>query len=69
MIKIFTVHVTVSKQQQSSDLDNNLFRGQWCGSVGRAVASDTRGPGFESSHQQLFMNMYLLLAVCRKDEK
>ena len=23
-----------------------------CGSVGRAVASDTRGPRFESSHRQ-----------------
>ena len=37
--------------------------------VGRAVASDTRGPGFESSHRQLLLNFYLLLTVCRKDEK
>ena len=29
--------------------------GSGCGSVGRAVASDTRGPRFESSHQQKFI--------------
>ena len=33
-----------------------------------AVASNTRGPGFESSHWQLLLNNYLLLTVCRKDE-
>ena len=38
------------------------------GSVGRAVASNIRGPGFESSHRQLLLNIYLLLTVCRKDE-
>ena len=27
-----------------------------CGSVGRAVASDTRGPWFESSTRQLLLN-------------
>ena len=32
------------------------------------VTSDTRGPGFESSHWQLLLNIYLLLTVCRKDE-
>ena len=42
--------------------------GSGCGAVGRAVASDTRGPGFESSHRQLLLNIYLLLPVCRKDE-
>ena len=29
-----------------------MSQGQWCGSVGRAVASNTRGPRFESSHWQ-----------------
>ena len=30
-----------------------------CGSVGRAVASETRGPRFESSHRQDFiMNIF-----------
>ena len=42
--------------------------GSGCGAVGRAVASNTRGPGFESSHWQLLSNIYLLLTVCRKDE-
>ena len=44
------------------------FEGSGCGAVGRAVASDTRGPGFKSSHRQLLLNIYLLLTVCRKDE-
>ena len=43
-------------------------KGSGCGAVGRAVASDIRGPGFESSHWQLLLNIYLLLTVCRKDE-
>ena len=38
------------------------------GTVDSAVASDTRGPGFESSHRRLLLNNYLLLTVCRKDE-
>ena len=38
------------------------------GSVGRAVASITRGPWFESSHRQLLLNQYFLLTVCRKDD-
>ena len=42
--------------------------GQWCDSVGRAGASDTRGPQFESGHRQLFIKQYLFLTVCRKDE-
>ena len=49
--------------------------GSGCGSVGRAVASDTRGPRFESSHRQ---NIYIehisisILVFCQlhwKDEK
>ena len=43
-------------------------QGSGCGAVGRAVASDTRGPRFESSHRQLLLNIYLLLTVCRKDK-
>ena len=46
-----------------------LDGGQWCGAVGRAVASDTRRPRFESSHWQLLLNIYILLTICRKDEK
>ena len=44
------------------------YSGSGCGAVGRAVASYIRGPGFESSHRQLLLNIYLLLTVCRKDE-
>ena len=32
--------------------------GSGCGSVGRAVASDTRGPPFKSSHRQKFTYLY-----------
>ena len=32
-----------------------LVLGSGCGSVGRAVASNTRGPQFESSHQQFYL--------------
>ena len=35
--------------------------GSGCGSVGRAVASDTRGPRFESSHWQKFI---YILNIC-----
>ena len=41
--------------------------GSGCGYVGRAVASDSRGPRFESSHWQHFiLNIYYQLY--RKDE-
>ena len=39
-----------------------------CGAVGKAVASNIKGPGFESSHRQLLLNIFLLLTVCGKDE-
>ena len=45
--------------------------GGGCGSVGRAVASNTRGPRFESSHRQNFifiLNICLLSTVFWKDE-
>ena len=39
----------------------NYWIGQWlCGSVGRAIASDTRGPRFDSSHWQNLLNICLL---------
>ena len=53
---------------QCKKVTKYLFGGSGCGTVGRAVAYDTRGPGFESSHRQLLLNIYLLLTVCRKDE-
>ena len=49
----------------------NSFIGQWLWSVGRAVASDTRGPRFESSYRQkkiYILNIWLLSTVYWKDE-
>ena len=45
------------------DLGKNVkTMGSGCGSVGRAVASDSRGPQFESSQQQKFiLNIYCQL--------
>ena len=41
-----------------------LSFGQWlCGSVGRVVASNTRGPLFESSHQQKFIYIEHMFTV------
>ena len=45
--------------------------GSGCGSVGKAVASNTRGPQFKSSHRQKFiyiLNICLLSTVYWKDE-
>ena len=45
--------------------------GSGCGSVGRAVTSDTRGPRFKSSHKQkskFILNICLLSIVYWKDE-
>ena len=40
--------------------------GSGCGSVGRAVASNTRGPWFESSHWKNLLNIYLLSTVLKR---
>ena len=60
----------LSLMKQKLPLQAKLGRGlgSGCCSVGRAVASDTRGPRFEFSHRQLLLNQYFLLTVCRKDE-
>ena len=43
----------------------NTSTGSGCGSVGRAVASDTRGSRFESSHWQTFISdIYLFTVNC-----
>ena len=39
------------------------YTGCGCGTVCSAVASDNRGPGFESSHRQLLLNNYYKLFV------
>ena len=46
-------------------LYSNIDSGSGCGSVGRAVASKTRGPRFESSHWQKFIYIeHLFTANC-----
>ena len=40
--------------------------GSGCDSVGRGVASDTRGPRFEFGHRQFLYNQYFLLTLCGK---
>ena len=45
--------------------------GSGCGLVGRAVASNTRGPWFEFSHRRFFYKKHLFTycQLCCKDEK
>ena len=50
---------------RATTIANKKQVGSGCGAVGRAVASDSRGPGFESSHWQLLFNIYLMLTVWR----
>ena len=56
------------KQQKYADTEaKDIWTGIGCGTVGIAVASDSRGPWFESSHRQNFiLNIYCQLN--RKDE-
>ena len=42
--------------------------GKWLWRSWQSGRFDSRGPGFESSHRQLLLNIYLLLTVYRKDE-
>ena len=45
------------------------YLGSGCGSVGRAVASDTRGPRFEYSHRQKFIYWtFIYCGLFWKDE-
>ena len=43
--------------------------GSGSGSVGSAVASETTGPWFESSHRQVFIQNISLLSTVKKLEK
>ena len=51
------------------DSQTTKDKGSGCGAVGRAVAFDTRGPGFESSHRQPKMNIYLLFVEKTKNKE
>ena len=46
-------HTQVGCQHRFAKL-KRVSIGQWCGSVGRGVASNTRGPRFESSHRRIY---------------
>ena len=48
-------------------LNDYKFVGSGCGAVGRAVASDTRGPPFESSHQQNLYELSTVLKIKKKE--
>ena len=49
----------------SQILNKDSSQGSGCGSVGKAVASDTRGPWFESSRRQKFIcDEYLFPVNC-----
>ena len=57
--KRFKNHAEIHLEKASQtvgpdDHEQGLFMGSGCVSVGRAVASDTRGLWFESSHQRIF---------------
>ena len=57
------------KHNQKLILNINIENGGRCGSVGRAVTSDIRGPRFESSHQQTFIrHLFVYWQLYWKDE-
>ena len=43
-----------------------IVKGSGCASVGKAVASDTRGPRFESSHRQSLLIFYKIECFRKK---
>ena len=45
------------------------LQGSGCGSVGRAVASDTRGQWFKAIHGQTFIQNICLLSTVLKRQK
>ena len=44
-------------------IQNIIKRDGGCGSIGRAVAFDTRGPHFESSHWQTLNYLYTVNSI------
>ena len=64
-----TWFTTVTKPTLFRELTSqtNYIRGSGCGSVGRAVASNSRGQRVESSHWQKFMfNIFLSTVLKRR---
>ena len=56
------------EKREKKDNQNGEI-GSGCGTVGRAVASVTRGYGFESSLRLLLLNVYLLLKDENKEKR
>ena len=66
---LFTVRCydkRTNKEKESGKRPFKKQQGSGCDSVGRAVASNTRGPRFESNHQQM---LYLILLTVNCIEK
>ena len=63
MSKTFNAAISASLKLAANEL---VLRGSGCGSVGRVVASDTRGPRFESSHWQNLLNICLPSTVLKR---
>ena len=55
---------------KTNQLSIACFKGSGCGSVGRAVASDNKGPRFKSSHRQIFYIQHIctLSTVLRRQK-
>ena len=51
------------------NIKSPLHGGSGCGTIDKAVDSDTKGPGFESNHRQLLLNNYLLFLEKTKIKK
>ena len=56
----------VVKNEEGKNI--NKIRGSGCGSVGRTVASNSRGPRFKSHHRQKFI-LNILLSIVLKRRK
>ena len=61
---IFDCRASYKNGKSEENQVQRIFRVRsGCGSVGRAVASDIRGPRFESSHRQKIINIEHLYTV------
>ena len=71
-LRMWTIKATCTRWCQArgwtngEETDTHNWLGSGCDAVGRAVASDARGPRFDSSHRQLLVNIYLLLLLAEK---
>ena len=57
------IHWTMVAPETSFLLNNRTKHDSGCGSIGKAVSSNARGPRFESSHRQTFISDFYLFTV------